>query len=95
MHHCTIIFYYPITKEFCRAMLCLLVVLIYLDVMVCKKGFLCRSLIGRKEYCISVIYFFLFNSKIGKMLPKKMSKSKKLKKRLTSLMDVPQGKNKM
>ena len=31
------------TKEFCKAMFCLLVVLIFLCVLVCKKGFLCKS----------------------------------------------------
>ena len=51
-------------KEFCRAMFCLLVVLIYLCVLVCKKGFLWRSSIERKGYCSSVIVFLYFNSNV-------------------------------
>ena len=47
--------------------------------MACKKGFLCRSLIERKGYCISTIFFFHFNPKICKMFPWEKKKSQKCK----------------
>ena len=37
-------------KEFCRAMFCLLAVLIYLCVLVCKKGFLCSCPVVKLPY---------------------------------------------
>ena len=51
----------PIDKELCRAMFCLLVVLIYLCVLVCKKGYL----IARKGYCTSAKVFLVFHLKRG------------------------------
>ena len=44
----------PTGKYFFRAMFCLLAVLIYLRLLVCKKGFLCSCPVERKVYCLSV-----------------------------------------
>ena len=53
------------SKEIGRAMFRLLALLVFLYVLVCKKGFLYR-----KGYCISLIVLLYFNSKeIKKKLP--------------------------
>ena len=46
------------SKEIGRAMFRLLALLVFLYVLVCKKGFLYR-----KGYCISLIVLLYFNSK--------------------------------
>ena len=49
-------------NNFCRAMVCLLAVLISFCVLVCKRCFLCSSSIERKGYCISVIVFIYIST---------------------------------
>ena len=60
-------------------MFCLFAVLIYLCVLVCKKGLLCSSWIERKGYCTSVTVFLYFNSNVCKSLTKKLPMGKKIK----------------
>ena len=63
------IYFVFIYNEFCGAMFCQLVVVIYHCVLVCKNGFLFSSLIEMKEYCFSILNYFYSN--ICKRLPKK------------------------
>ena len=63
------IYFVFLYNEFCGAMFCQLVVVIYHCVVVCKNGFLFSSLIEMKEYCFSILNYFYSN--ICKRLPKK------------------------
>ena len=65
-------------KEFCRAMFCLLTVLIYLCLLVCIKWFLCSCPVERGKDII--LYFLYFNSKLCERLPKKLPIGKKSQK---------------
>ena len=47
----------------------------YCWVCVCKKSFLCSCSVERKGYCISVMVFLYFNSKVGKKTHKNAKKS--------------------
>ena len=62
-------------KKFVKTIFCLLAVLSYLCVQVCKKGFLCSCPVERK-----VIVFLYFNSKVCCRIPKNVAHGKKITK---------------